>query len=381
MIERNLFKLLNKKKKSILLIGPRQAGKSTIMKQMSPDMTINLMHEPTFFEFSRDPRELENRLKASKAKLIFIDEIQRLPSLLNTIQVLIDNDPLKYSFLLTGSSARKLKRGSANLLPGRLHVFHLGALVSSELNYELDDQKALSYGTLPGIYTEEDIDSKEQTLVSYAATYLREEIQAEGLTKNIEGFSRFLSLAAIESANFLDLTKLASEAGVPRQTAGRFFELLEDTLVVRRCETFASSERKRLVKHPRFFFFDTGVLNGLLRNFNVSKDRIGKTFETLFFNQVFDSANSLNLPIRISSYRTSNGAEVDFIVEFKNVLWAIEVKAGSNVATSDLRGLKSFREYYGKKCRTVVAYLGTQKKNIADVEIWPWQELLREMGL
>jgi predicted AAA+ superfamily ATPase len=379
LIPRKISEIINKSKKSILLLGPRQTGKSTLIGAMSPRLSINLMHEPTFFEFSRDARELENRLRAVESGKIFIDEIQRLPSLLNTIQTLIDRSPRRFQFLLTGSSARKLKRDSANLLPGRIHVFHLGPLVASELGYRLDTQEALTHGTLPGIYTSDDVLDKQLTLSSYAATYLQEEIKAENLTKNIEGFSRFLALIGVESAKYLDLSKLASDALVPRQTAGRFFEILEDTMIVRRCEAFAKSQRRRLVRHPKFFFFDNGVLNGLLRNFTVSEDRIGRLFETLFFNQIFDSCAAMNIPVRISNYRTSAGAEVDFIIEMPQGLWAVELKASRNVGSRDLSGLKSFREFYGKPCRAVVAYLGEHRKAIDDIEILPWQVAIQEL--
>ena len=142
----------------------------------------------------------------------------------------------------------------------------------------MDEKQALSTGTLPGIWTEEDHREKLKTLQGYAATYLKEEIQAEALSKNIEGFSRFIFIAAAESGKFLDLTKLSSEAKIPRQTATRFFEILEDTLIIRRCEAFRKSSRKRLIQSPRFFFFDTGALNGLLNNFTASAYRIGILF-------------------------------------------------------------------------------------------------------
>jgi uncharacterized protein len=381
MLGRNISKLLDKTKKSVLLLGPRQTGKSTLMKALNADLSVNLIHEPTFFEFTREPRELEYRLAPLGGGKVFIDEIQRLPSLLNTIQSIIDTAPGQYQFYLTGSSARKLRRGSANLLPGRIHVFQLGPLVASELNYELNTQSVLAHGTLPGIYTEADVASKEMTLTSYAATYLREEIKAESLTKNIEGFSRFLSRIAVESAKFLDLAKLSSDSGVPRQTAGRFFEILEDTLIVRRCDAFSTNSRKRLIQHPKFFFFDTGVLNGLLRNFNVSEDRVGPLFESLIFNQIVDSAAAANENIRVSNYRTAAGAEVDFIIEWQGEVWAVEAKASLNVGKSDLSGLHSFQKFYGKPCRPIVAYLGKNLKTIDGVEILPWQSLLKELKI
>ncbi len=164
-----------------------------------------------------------------------------------------------------------------------------------------------------------------------------------------------------------------------RQAGLRFFDILEDTLIVHRCDAFAKSDRKRLIQHPRFFFFDNGVLNGLLRNFVVSPDRIGKLFENLIHSQILQSSFNSDCDIRISSYRTEHGAEVDFIVEKDGEVWAIEVKASSNVGKSDLRGLKNFAQFYGKPLRMLVLYTGAHRKIIDDIEIFPWQLALKEI--
>ncbi|MBI4598385.1 MAG: ATP-binding protein [Candidatus Omnitrophica bacterium] len=381
MIPRHVSACLRRSTRSVLLLGPRQTGKSTLVRSLQPDLTVNLAHEPTYLQFARNPAELEERLAAGRFKTVFIDEVQRLPSLLNTIQVLLDESDRRIKYYLTGSSARKLKRGHANLLPGRIHTYHLGSVVASELEYRLQTSKALEIGTLPGIWTEPDAGTQRKTLQTYASTYLKEEIQAEALTRNIEGFSRFLFVVAAEAGKFLDLSKLASAAGVPRQSAVRFFELLEDTLVLRRCEAFRKSERRRLTQSPRHFFFDTGVLNGLLNNFTASGDRLGMLFEHLLFNQLVDSALAKDQSLRISSYRTEHGAEVDFIVEYGRHVLAIEAKASSTIGRSDLRGFRSFAEYYGKKHRSVIAYLGSVRKVIDGIEVLPWQSLLNDLGL
>lgn len=381
LIQRRIAPLLARSKKSILLLGPRQTGKSTLVRGLLPDLEINLAHEPTYLEFARNPRELEERLGGGAYKTVFLDEVQRLPGILNTVQVLLDDRRGSLKFYLTGSSARKLKRGHANLLPGRVHTYALGALTRAELGDAIEVREALSTGTLPGIWTETDQAEKQKTLMSYAATYVKEEIQAEALTRNIEGFSRFLFVAAAEAGKFLDLSKLASDASIPRETAMRYFEILEETLIIRRSEPFRKSERRRLTRSPRFFFFDSGVLNGLLQNFIVSQDRIGTLFEHFLFNQIVDGAAAKDVPLRISSYRTEHGAEVDFIVELGKEVIAIEVKASSNVGTSDVRGLRSFAEYYGRKHRSCIVTLGTHRKNLEGIEVLPWQEFLRDIGL
>ena len=381
MIARLLARSLQRSTKSILLLGPRQTGKSTLVRALQPDLTINLAHEPTYLQFARNPAELEERLAAGRFRTVFLDEIQRLPSLLNTIQALLDEGKHPIKFYLTGSSARKLKRGQANLLPGRLHTYHLGPLVASELAYRMDAKTALETGTLPGLWTTDDAQERRKTLQAYAATYLKEEIQAEALTRNIEGFSRFLFVIAAEAGKFLDVSKLATAAAIPRQSAVRFFEILEDTLVVRRCEVFRKSARRRLVQHPRVFFFDTGVLNGLLNNFTASADRIGGLFEHLLFNQLLDSAAARDVPLRLSSYRTEHGAEVDFILERPTETIAVEAKASTSVPRVDARGFQSFTAYYGKRHRSVIAYLGHVRKVVDGIEILPWQTLLQELHL
>lgn len=380
MVIRGLASALASSPKSVLLLGPRQVGKSTLISSLAPDITINLAHEPTFLEFLSNPSELEQRLGTRPARAtVFIDEVQRIPSLLNTVQALLDREPKRFKFYLTGSSARKLKRGKANLLPGRIHAYRLGPLTCGELGDAFDLQKALAFGTLPGIWFEDDDKSREKTLRSYAATYLKEEVQAENLARNLEGFARFLRVAAEWSGQFLDLAKVASSSQIPRQTAVRFFEVLEDCLIVRRAEPFGKSARRRLVQHPRFYFFDGGALNGLLGNFQVSADRLGRSFEHFLFNQLHDEAAARDRDILLTNYRTEHGAEVDFILERGSEVWAIEIKASKSVRTGDLGGLRSFREFYGKRHRAWILYLGTARKSLDGVELWPWKEGLREL--
>lgn len=385
MIARGLGPVLAASKKSVLLLGPRQTGKSTLMAALGPDLTINLAHEPTYLEFARNPAELEQRLAAlpagRKAATVLLDEVQRIPSLLNTVQLLLDRPGNRIRFLMTGSSARKLRRGQANLLPGRVHTYHLGPLAVSECSHSLDTKQALSTGTLPGVYTDPDEASRRKTLRSYAATYLKEEVQAESLTRNLEGFARFLHVTAEWSGHHFDISKLASAAQVARQSVARYMEVLEDTLVVRRVDTFAKGGARRLVQHPKYYFFDAGVRNGLLGSFDMPADRIGMMFEHLVFSQLAAGAEAADEEVRVSSYRTSNGSEVDFLVERGRTLWALEVKASRNVGANDLRSLRAFADWYGKPHRAVVLYLGDVRRRIEGVDVLPWQEGFREMGL
>lgn len=381
MFKRGLTPILSGSKKSVLLLGPRQTGKSTLIEGLNPEVTINLAHEPTFLTYSRNPSALDEIFEYKRPKSVFLDEIQRIPSLLNTVQVIMDKLKGQTQFFLTGSSARKLKRGNANLLPGRVHVYCLGPLCFSEIGPRMELRRALSTGTLPAIYSDESKDDRRKTLLSYGATYLREEIQAEALTRNLEGFSRFLSVCATTSTQYMDLSRLSSEAQVPRESARRYFEILEDTLVVNRCPAFSKSNRRRLIQHPRFFFFDTGVLNALLENFEVSQDRIGVLFENFLYTQMIHSAMAKDVQIRISSYRTEHGAEIDFIVEREGTTWAIEAKSGPRVRDLNRRGFKSFQDYYGKPHHRIVAYTGNIARVADKIGILPWQKVLAELGL
>jgi len=179
----------------------------------------------------------------------------------------------------------------------------------------------------------------------------------------------------------LDLSKLAADAQIARQTAVRYFEVLEDCLIVHRLAPFAKSARRRLVQHPRYYFFDPGVLNGLLGNFNLSADRMGNLFEHLICSQILSSAAALDQTINLYAYRTEHGAEVDFIVKANREMIAVEAKASRNIGPRDLRGFTSFADYYARPHRAIVLYLGSERRKIANVEVLPWQEGLRSMGL
>ncbi len=383
MIDRRLGPRLRRSARSLFLLGPRQTGKSTLVAGLGPDLTINLFHEPTYLEFARNPGELEERLGAlsGAAATVCIDEVQRLPSLLNTIQVLLDRPAARWRFLLTGSSARKLRRGQANLLPGRVDTYHLGPICAAEMDYRLDTRRALSTGTLPAMLTEADADVRRKTLRSYAATYLKEEVQAESLSRNLEGFARFLGIAADWAGHHLDLAKLAAGAQVARQSAARYFEVLEDTLVVQRAAPFARSPRRRLVQHPKYYFFDVGVRNGVVGGFDVAGDRAGPLFEQLVFSQLAASAAAADIDVRISSFRTAHGAEVDFIVEHGGRLWALELKASRQVGRTDLRGLRAFADYVGTAHTPLVLCWADAPRRIDGIDVLPWQDGLRAMGL
>lgn len=363
MIDRLQAAAIAKSKKSILLLGPRQVGKSTLIKSLKPQLHIDFSNEQTLLDFAGNPSSLPDLLARKASKTVFIDEVQRLPSILNTVQSLIDqNKSLK--FYLTGSSARKLKRGGANLLPGRVINYTMGPITGRELNYKFDMTRALQYGFLPEVLTLSDESEKKDILLSYGASYIREEIQAEALTKSIESFARFLNEACRHVGLFVDYTKIARNAKISRHTCPNFFEILEDTMIGFRifCDPLLLDQFD-LVKHPKFFLFDVGVLNALERSFDVSARRVGSLMEQLVFQQIFFSANVLKKSLEMYSFRTRGGLEVDFLIQLEGVRFAIEAKAAEEIQESDasalkhimaqVPGLKGFIFHSGKKARKV----------------------------
>lgn len=377
IIKRQVFDIIKKTKKSVLLLGPRQTGKSTLFETLQPDLKINFADESIYFQHLKDP-SLIKEMAAGK-KRIFIDEIQRIPSMLNTIQSLIDLDKTK-QFLLTGSSARKLKRGQANLLPGRILYFELGPLHFLEIPAELYDfKKMLTRGCLPGIYLDETTDW-QKILQAYVALYLKEEVQAESLTRDIQGFSRFFDVTLSKSGTFLDYSKFSSQAMIERNTSRRYFDILVDTLILEVIQPFTKSQSRRLVQHPKFYCFDVGVLNACLGGWSTGPDRIGNLFEHFIVQQIRSLQKSFDVQLRLSTYRTENNAEVDLILEQGSTVFAIEIKASKNVGPSDLRGLQSFANFYGKKHQAMVLYLGEdERRTESGVQILPWQAGLKRI--
>ena len=366
-----------------MLLGPRQTGKSTLIQTLAPELEVNLARESEYLSFSANPSELEQRIALGKPATVFIDEVQRLPSVLNTVQALIDDakrQNRRLRFLLTGSSARKLRRGHANLLPGRILTFALGPLTAGELGDAFDVRRAMEIGTLPEPYLEQDRDAAEKLLETYAGTYLKEEIQAEALSRNLQGFSRFLKVAATASGQLLDFSKIAQRAQVSRTSTVRYFELLEDTLLVHRLTPFPDATHADLVKHPKFYFFDPGVLNGLLGSFNASADRIGSLFEHVVASQLHATAMALDKRADFHTFRTRGGLEIDFVTRIGGATWAIEAKATSHPSEADASSLLNARAYLPAATRLVLVIpSGAPRRLGKAVDVLPLANLLAQM--
>ena len=265
MRDRWLKDRISRSNKHILLLGPRQVGKSTLCRELSPSRIVDLADEQVYISHAKDAGLLKRELNAAESSgLIVIDEIQRLPSLLNTVQSVIDDPSNSFRFILTGSSARKLKRGGANLLPGRVILEYMDPFTYSEVKDTFTIDRAMQVGMLPGIYL--DTEDSIATLDSYVEIYLREEIRAEALVRNLGDYARFLDMAAVLSGQWLNYSKISSEAEIPKETVRRYTSLLEDTLLIFRLPPFTPRRKitRRITQRDKFLFFDIGVRNAIL---------------------------------------------------------------------------------------------------------------------
>jgi predicted AAA+ superfamily ATPase len=370
-------------KRSVLILGPRQVGKSTLLGSLKPDLTVNLASPSEFRDYATHPERLEYEMRGagSEIRTVFIDEVQRVPALLDVLQVLLDERPKRFRFLLSGSSARKLRRGQANLLPGRIHVHYLHPLLACELRNHFDLNRVLAHGTLPGIYSESEVNTREADLRSYVDVYLREEVQAEALVRDIGGYGRLLELTAASSGRILNINSLCRDAGLSYETARRYLDVLDDTLLMFRIPAWRGSDRASLVSHPKLFLFDLGVRNALLRR-PLDKpldDERGLLLEHLVAYELHRRLGSSLPRSALYYYRTRNGVEVDYILEVDRELWAIEVKASRHVDRSSLKGLASFAEHAPRVMRKIVVFLGPRKQRIDNVDILPLQAFLDEL--
>ena len=383
MYRRCLATILAANRRSVLLLGPRQVGKSTLLGSIGPDISLNLASPKVFRDFVGYPERLEAELKVAppNTRTVFLDEVQRVPALLDVVQLFLDEQPGRFRFLLSGSSARKLKRGQANLLPGRLHVHRMHPLLACELADDFDLDRALAHGTLPGIYAESDDVLRAADLRSYADTYLREEIQAEALVRNLGGFSRLLDLVAASSGHILNVQAMCRQAGLGYETARRYVEVLEDTLVVFRVPAWSGCSRASVIGHPKLFLFDIGVRNALLRrplDLPLVDER-GHLLEHFVACELHRRLGTLWPQAVLFHYRTRSGAEVDFVLEVGRDLWGIEVKASRRVTKSMLRGLASLAARSQRVVRRIVVYLGERPQLIDGVEVLPLEDFLAEL--
>jgi len=378
--ERSLARLLRRTGRNALVLGPRQVGKSTLLASLRPDSTINFASPRVFRDYVGHPDRLERELDAApgSTRTVFLDEVQRIPELLDAVQVIIDREPSRFRFLLSGSSARQLRRGQANLLPGRVQVHRLHPLTIRELGADFDLDRVLAHGTLPGIYRELNPEVRASDLRSYTDSYLREEVQAEALVRNVGGFSRLLDLVATASGRILNVHNLSQDAGLGYETARRYLEVLEDTLIAFRVPAWSGSDRANLIRHGKLFLFDLGVRNALLRRplDRPLDDEPGLLLEHLVAVEIYRRLGSFWPEATLHHYRTRHGVEVDFVLSFGRETWGIEVKSGRRVHTSMLRGLKALAHRNPQVTRKILVFLGPRPQVVDGVEVLPFTDFL-----
>lgn len=382
MVERILRARLARSPRSILLLGPRQVGKSTLLRSLEPDLVLNLASPGTFRDYVTRPERLERELRAdSGVRTVLLDEVQRAPALLDVVQVLLDEQPRRFRFLLSGSSARKLRRGQANLLPGRIHTHSLHPLLAAELGERFDLDRALAHGTLPGIWTEADPELRAADLRSYADTYLREEIQAEALVRDIGGYGRLLELLASVSGRILNLNALCRDAQLSYETARRYVQVLLDTLVAFPVPAWSGSDRGGMVSHPKLFLFDLGVRNAILRRplDRPQEDERGILLEHLVAYELYRRIGELLPDAKLSYFRTRAGAEVDFVLEVGRDVWGIEVKASRSVDGSVQRGMDALSTRTRRLKRRIVVFLGPRSQTVDGLEVLTLKRFLDEL--
>lgn len=359
--------------KSLFLLGPRQSGKSTLLRSRYPQaLYLDLLASDSFRELSRYPESLGERIAASGARLVIVDEVQKLPGILDEVQRLIDRNP-RLRFILTGSSARKLMRGHANLLGGRALFFRLHPLVSAELDFERTTDR-LRVGSLPSVL---DSAIAWEELKAYVGTYLREEIQAEGATRSIENFSRFLDFAAHFSGEQMNFTALGSDAGIPPRTVKDYVSLLEDTLLGHILEPYREGRRRKAVATSKFYLFDVGVTNALLGRKTVERKTpdFGRCLEQLIFLELKAYLDYRRSDAKLCYWRSQSQLEVDFVVGGSV---AIEVKGTGRVAARDLRGLRAFAEETRVARQIVVCDEGAARR-LDDIDVLPYADFLRAL--
>jgi predicted AAA+ superfamily ATPase len=362
---------------STLLLGPRQVGKSTLCRALRPALYADLADEREFLSYAKDPDRLRREVAAlAQPALVVVDEIQRVPSLLNSIQSLLDRAGRGLRFVLTGSSARKLRRGGANLLPGRIILERLDPLSTLEVGRRIDLDRGLRLGMLPGIYWGED--EAPDVLGTYADVYLREEVQAEGAARDLGSYARFLDVMAIMSGQWINYSKLSSDTEIPKETIRRYVQILDDTLLAFRLPAFRPRvpTPRRVLQRERVLLFDVGVRNALLgiHRRPLGADQIGTVFEQWVMLQVIYLNHALRKGWRLSSYRSEGGAEVDLVIEADREVIGIEAKASRSVSPADTRGLVSLAELVAPKhrLRRWIIYQGERRQRFDNgVEAWP----------
>ena len=365
---------------TFFLWGPRQAGKSTLLRGCYPDAYwVDLLKSEVFRRYLDHPEYLRQELAAAaplSGQQIVIDEVQKVPALLDEVHWLIENRGLH--FALCGSSARKVRRGAANLLGGRAVRYELRGLTAGELGAAFDLSRMLNHGYLPRIYQAA---RPRRLLDAYIADYLREEIAAEGLVRNLPAFSGFLDAAALSDGEMVNFSNIARECGVSSPTAKAYFEILNDTLLGRWLTAYRKRRKRRVIGAPKFYFADVGVVNRLIRRGELTPGSplYGKAFENWVFHELSAGIEYQEWDLELTYWRLPSGIEVDFVLGDMEV--AVEAKASARITRDHLRGLRTLvEEHPGVRRRIVVCLEPRARRTDDGIDILPVADFIRRLG-
>lgn len=361
---------------SIFLFGPRGAGKTFWIKNQIPSFIyINLLKFSSYQKLSNKPDSLPDFFPSDYKDWIVIDEVQRVPELLNEVHDQIESNGRK--FILTGSSSRSLKRNGVNLLAGRALQYYMHPLTYDEMSDQFDIKKVLEFGFLPKAQLSHD---PKKYLETYIRNYIREEVFQEALTRNINAFSRFLEAASFSQGQMLNILNISREVGVERATITNYFDILEDLLIGIRIQPFTKRAKRDVRMHPKFYYFDVGVY----RTFRPSgyldspEEADGPGLETLFLQSARAINDYHNLDYEIYFWHTVTNLEVDFILYGKKGLYAFEIKRSRRIDNKMLKGLKAFKHDY-PDAKLYLVYTGHEQLFIDDINIIPIVDLLKNL--
>ena len=364
---------------TFFLWGPRQIGKTTLLRQRYPGARwVDLLKADEFRRYMANPERLREEIEAAgtvPGEQVVIDEIQKVPGLLDEVHWLIENRGVR--FALCGSSARKVRRGAANLLGGRALRFELRGLTAAEIGDGFDLTRMLNHGYLPRMV---EATAPARRLDAYVANYLREEVAAEGLVRNLPAFSGFLNAAALCDGELINFSNVAADCGVSSHTARAYFEILEDTLLGRWLPAFRKRAKRRVVRAPKFYFADVGIVNRLARRgvLTPGSELYGKAFENWVFHEFSAFIAYREVAADLSYWRLAGGTEVDFVVG--DGLVAVEAKAGARISNRHLKGLRSFAQDHPEVARRVLVCLEPRPRRTEDgIDVLPAEDFAAQL--
>lgn len=376
------MKLINRyfrgPKSSYFLFGPRGTGKTTWLKRYCRNnVTVDLLEPDVYRRYKARPERLREVIEGNPdKKIIIIDEVQKVPELLDAVHALIEEKP-ELQFILTGSSARKIKQRGVDLLGGRALVRSLHPFMASELKDKFNLHKALQSGLIPLVVSAK---NPEDTLNAYIALYMKEEIQMEGLVRNIGNFARFLEAISFSHGAILNISNVARECEVERKTVQGYLEVLYDLLMAFSLPVFTKRAKRAVVQHPKFYYFDSGVYRTLRPSgpLDQPSEIEGAALEGLVAQHIRGWIDYNSSTYRLYYWRTKAGTEVDFVIYGKDGFWAIEVKNTKNIRSNEVRPLKTFHHDY-PECKPIFVYRGDEKLLIENILCVPCEAFLRSI--